>query len=107
VTSQLTLLNSSVQVRGAIVTVRGSPAATGDHVDDDDDDDDGGSDSGGGGSRYDFGSRYFAPWVGIDEDPVTGRYIVIATDHQHRLAETLTNFYFRLIMGFLMTISDI
>eukprot|EP00743_Colponemidia_sp_Colp-15_P006661 GILK01007181.1.p1 GENE.GILK01007181.1~~GILK01007181.1.p1 ORF type:complete len:312 (+),score=37.17 GILK01007181.1:43-936(+) len=24
------------------------------------------------GSPYDFVSRYFAPWVGIDEDPVTG-----------------------------------
>ena len=24
------------------------------------------------GSDYDFVSRYFAPWVGIDEDPVTG-----------------------------------
>ena len=24
------------------------------------------------GSSYDFVSRYFAPWVGIDEDPVTG-----------------------------------
>ena len=23
-------------------------------------------------SKYDFVSRYFAPWVGIDEDPVTG-----------------------------------
>lgn len=22
--------------------------------------------------EYDFISRYFAPWVGIDEDPVTG-----------------------------------
>jgi PhzF family phenazine biosynthesis protein len=25
-----------------------------------------------GGEGYDFVSRYFAPWVGIDEDPVTG-----------------------------------
>lgn len=25
-----------------------------------------------GDERYDFYSRYFAPWVGIDEDPVTG-----------------------------------
>jgi PhzF family phenazine biosynthesis protein len=24
------------------------------------------------GSGYDFVSRYFAPWVGVDEDPVTG-----------------------------------
>jgi len=26
----------------------------------------------GGGPGYDFVSRYFAPWVGVDEDPVTG-----------------------------------
>jgi PhzF family phenazine biosynthesis protein len=25
-----------------------------------------------GGAAYDFVSRYFAPWVGVDEDPVTG-----------------------------------
>ena len=25
------------------------------------------------GEEYDFLSRYFAPWVGIPEDPVTGR----------------------------------
>ena len=25
---------------------------------------------------YDFVSRYFAPWVGINEDPVTGREYV-------------------------------
>ncbi len=25
-----------------------------------------------GDQRYDFYSRYFAPWVGINEDPVTG-----------------------------------
>jgi predicted PhzF superfamily epimerase YddE/YHI9 len=24
------------------------------------------------GDQYDFVSRYFAPWVGIPEDPVTG-----------------------------------
>jgi len=63
-TSQLTSLHSSGQVRGVIVTVKGSSAAAaaGDDVIDDD----------GGCIRYDFGSRYFAPWVGIDEDPVTG-----------------------------------
>ena len=27
------------------------------------------------GKMYDFVSRYFAPWVGIPEDPVTGRLI--------------------------------
>ena len=26
------------------------------------------------GITYDFISRYFAPWVGIPEDPVTGKY---------------------------------
>lgn len=25
------------------------------------------------GRTYDFMSRYFAPWVGIPEDPVTGK----------------------------------
>ena len=39
---------SAVRVRGVIVTVVG------------------------GGGGPDFLSRYFAPWVGIDEDPVTG-----------------------------------
>jgi predicted PhzF superfamily epimerase YddE/YHI9 len=27
---------------------------------------------GGNGSDYDFVSRYFGPWIGIPEDPVTG-----------------------------------
>ena len=27
------------------------------------------------GTVYDFVSRYFAPWVGIPEDPVTGKYL--------------------------------
>ena len=38
---------SKLQVKGVIVTLRDV-------------------------SQYDFVSRYFAPWVGIDEDPVTG-----------------------------------
>ena len=29
--------------------------------------------AGGGSSKYHFMSRYFAPWNGIPEDPVTGR----------------------------------
>ena len=58
-TSQLTVLHSSGKVRGAIVTLRGSSSAA---------DVDAASSI-----RYDFSSRYFAPWVGIDEDPVTGR----------------------------------
>ena len=39
---------TSFPVRGVIVTTKGD------------------------GENYDFYSRYFAPWVGIDEDPVTG-----------------------------------
>ena len=27
--------------------------------------------------QYDFVSRYFAPWVGIPEDPVTGTIIIV------------------------------
>ena len=27
------------------------------------------------GDVYDFISRYFAPWVGISEDPVTGKHL--------------------------------
>ena len=38
-----------------------------------------------GATPYDFLSRYFAPWNGIPEDPVTGAYIPIAfTDHLYR-----------------------
>ena len=54
----MTVLHSSGKVRGAAVTVKGSSSAA---------DDDAASSI-----RYDFISRYFAPWVGIDEDPVTG-----------------------------------
>ena len=39
---------SALQVRGVIVTMQDVS------------------------NEYDFVSRYFAPWVGIDEDPVTG-----------------------------------
>jgi len=55
-TNQLTTLHSSGTVRGVIVTVKGSSSATDAAASD----------------MYDFGSRYFAPWVGINEDPVTG-----------------------------------
>lgn len=41
----------SGRVRGVIVTVKGSPESQ---------------------PGYDFCSRYFAPWNGIPEDPVTG-----------------------------------
>ena len=48
----------SGKVRGVILTIRASLAGGGvDHE----------------GRPYDFLSRYFAPWVGIDEDPVTGK----------------------------------
>ncbi|XP_072236507.1 phenazine biosynthesis-like domain-containing protein 1 [Leuresthes tenuis] len=49
----LTLLNSetSGRVKGLIITMKGSPDCQ---------------------PGYDFYSRYFAPWVGIPEDPVTG-----------------------------------
>lgn len=44
----LMAINTSNRVRGIIVTMSGQ------------------------GTKYDFLSRYFAPWVGIPEDPVTG-----------------------------------
>ncbi len=47
--AMLSVENGSA-VRGVIVTVRGNLESEG----------------------YDFYSRYFAPWVGIPEDPVTG-----------------------------------
>lgn len=46
---------SRLDARGTIVTARASAVRAGD-----------------GGDGYDFVSRYFAPHVGIDEDPVTG-----------------------------------
>jgi predicted PhzF superfamily epimerase YddE/YHI9 len=45
-------------VRGVILTVRTNEHST-DYID-------------GKGNVYDFASRYFAPWVGINEDPATG-----------------------------------
>ena len=48
---------SSGQIKGVIVTLKGSQ--TNGCVDKS-------------GKQYDFISRYFAPWVGIPEDPVTG-----------------------------------
>ena len=49
--------HSSGVVRGVIVTLQGTES-------------NGCVDSSG--AVYDFVSRYFAPWVGIPEDPVTG-----------------------------------
>ncbi|KFM63890.1 Phenazine biosynthesis-like domain-containing protein 1, partial [Stegodyphus mimosarum] len=51
------LLAASSDVRGVIVTLKGS--GMDDCLDDD-------------GNGYDFISRYFVPWLGISEDPVTG-----------------------------------
>ncbi len=51
--------HNSGKVKGVIVTLRGNPD-TG-SVDHD-------------GKPFDFVSRYFAPWNGIPEDPVTGWY---------------------------------
>lgn len=50
--------NSSRDVLGVIVTLQGTVS-------------NGCLD--GNGTYYDFYSRYFAPWVGIPEDPVTGK----------------------------------
>ena len=50
--------HSSGVVRGVIVTLQGTES-------------NGCVDSCG--TMYDFVSRYFAPWVGIPEDPVTGK----------------------------------
>ncbi|XP_028404955.1 phenazine biosynthesis-like domain-containing protein isoform X2 [Dendronephthya gigantea] len=49
--------SKDLDVRGVIVTVKGSKefGYCNDH-----------------GEQFDFVSRYFAPWLGIDEDPVTG-----------------------------------
>ena len=35
----------------------------------------------GSGTKYDFISRYFAPWVGIPEDPVTGSAHTVLTPY--------------------------
>ena len=50
---------SSRDVRGVIVTLQGTVS-------------NGCLDANG--TAYDFYSRYFAPWVGIPEDPVTGKF---------------------------------
>ena len=51
--------HSSGIIRGVIVTLQGT--STNGCLDDK-------------GQVYDFVSRYFAPWVGIPEDPVTGKW---------------------------------
>jgi len=46
---------------------------------------------------YDFASRYFAPWVGINEDPVTGIVIIniVCSDQTDERCELAENFYTR------------
>ena len=62
---QMASAESSGGVRGVIVTVRADPQ-----------------------HGYDFYSRYFAPWVGIPEDPVTGSaHTVLAPYWQKVLAK--------------------
>ena len=45
----------TIDVRGVIVTVKGNNTYCNNQ-----------------GEQFDFVSRYFAPWMGINEDPVTG-----------------------------------
>ena len=56
---KFTSTSTTKPVLGVIVTLRGSQ-------------ENGAVD--GSGKMYDFISRYFAPWVGIPEDPVTGQF---------------------------------
>lgn len=45
-------------------------------------------------SSYDFISRYFAPWVGVNEDPVTGSaHCALATYWGERLGKTVMSAY--------------
>jgi PhzF family phenazine biosynthesis protein len=39
----------------------------------------------GGSGSYDFVSRYFAPWMGVDEDPVTGSAHTVLAPYWHDL----------------------
>ena len=50
-------IDTGDQVRGIIITINGK------------------------GTEYDFISRYFAPWVGIPEDPVTGSAHTVLTPY--------------------------
>jgi predicted PhzF superfamily epimerase YddE/YHI9 len=36
-------------------------------------------------SPYDFVSRFFAPWLGINEDPVTGAAHTVLAPYWHRI----------------------
>lgn len=58
--------HSAGLVRGVIVTLKGNES-------------NGCVDNSG--AVYDFVSRYFAPWVGIPEDPVTGSELELQAAH--------------------------
>lgn len=51
-TQSLLQVENTGKVKGLILTLKGQP--------------------GGQAPAFDFYSRYFAPWVGVAEDPVTG-----------------------------------
>lgn len=54
------LVKTKEEIRGVIVTSSGYPS-------------------------YDFISRYFAPWVGINEDPVTGAAHTVLTPYWSKI----------------------
>lgn len=53
-TQDLPQVENTGKVKGLILTLKGEP--------------------GGQTQAFDFYSRYFAPWVGVAEDPVTGTF---------------------------------
>ena len=53
-TQNLPQVEKTGKVKGLILTLKGQPA--------------------GQTQAFDFYSRYFAPWVGVAEDPVTGTF---------------------------------
>ncbi|KAM8894295.1 phenazine biosynthesis-like domain-containing protein 1 isoform 2-T2 [Spinachia spinachia] len=72
---------TSGRVKGLIVTMKGSPEIQ---------------------PGYDFYSRYFAPWNGIPEDPVTGRRYDSSTGHTFSLlcsAHTVLGSYWSQKLG--------
>ena len=42
-------------------------------------------------STYDFKSRYFAPWVGIPEDPVTGSAHTVLAPYWSQILQKVYN----------------
>ncbi len=65
-------IDTGDQVRGVIVTMQGPK-----------------------GSKYDFISRYFAPWVGIPEDPVTGSAHTVLTPYWVQELDCKVNLFAR------------